>query len=57
MNARHTQELVEMQAAADVEPQVDIDQLGFVRRAGAAHTKPVTFGDRRDRIDAAITFL
>ena len=46
--------LLPMQAAAGVEPQIDIDQFGFVR---AAHTEPVTFGGRRDSIDAAIAFL
>jgi hypothetical protein len=55
MGVRRT--LLPVQAAAGVEPQIDIDQFGFVRRARAAHTKPVTFGDRRDSIDAAIAFL
>ena len=43
-----------MQAAAAVEPQIDIDQFAFVR---ATHPEPVTFGGRHDSIDAAIAFL
>jgi hypothetical protein len=40
-NERHTQALVEVQAAAGVEPQIDM--FGWVRKyaRGAVHTQPV----------------
>ena len=46
-----------MQAAAGVEPQIDM--FGWVREyaRGAVHTQPVTLGGRRDGNNAAIAFL
>ncbi len=46
-----------MQAAAGVEPQIDM--FGWVREyvRGAVHTQPVTLGDGRDGSDATIAFL
>ena len=48
---------VEMQAAAGVEPQIDI--FGWVREyvRGAVHTQPVTLSARRDGSNATIAFL
>src|SRR5258707_8819332 len=56
-NERHTQALVEVQAAAGVEPQINM--FGWVRKyaRGAVHTQPVTLGGRRDSSNVAIAFL
>jgi hypothetical protein len=49
--------LLEVQAAAGVESQIDM--FGWVRESGrgAVHTQPVTLGARRDGSDATIAFL
>jgi hypothetical protein len=46
-----------VQAAAGVEPQIDM--FGWVREyaRGAVHTQPVTLGGRRDGSNVAIAFL